>query len=139
MGKVIVEILVELLSAIALVTKQIKQKRPREYVLGYRSSWSNSIAVKLIKKLLGEKDVEEVLHRLDRLTMDEARNTGAQTLEVVYGLVANMRLVLDGEMTLSESSFVVERISPLGCEATADGIRKALGKSSTEISKRTSS
>ena len=37
MGKTIVEILVELLSALALVTKQIKQKRPRECVLGCRS------------------------------------------------------------------------------------------------------
>ena len=62
----------------------------------------------MIKKLLGEKDdVKDVLHRLDRLTLDEARNTGAQTLEVVYGLVANMRLILDGEATLSESSFTV--------------------------------
>jgi hypothetical protein len=38
MGEIIVNIMVELLSAIALVTKQIKQKRPRECVLGYRSS-----------------------------------------------------------------------------------------------------
>jgi len=70
------------------------------------------IAVKLIKKLWGEKEVEDVLQRLDRLTMDEARTTAAQTLEVVYGLVQNMRLVLDGEATLSKSSFTVERPSP---------------------------
>jgi hypothetical protein len=38
MGKTIVDIMVELLSAIALVTKQIKQKRPREFLLAYRSS-----------------------------------------------------------------------------------------------------
>jgi hypothetical protein len=35
MGEIIVKIMVELLSTIALVTKQIKQKRPRESVLGY--------------------------------------------------------------------------------------------------------
>jgi hypothetical protein len=69
---------------------------------------THCIAVKFVKKLLGEKDVENVLHRLDRLTLDEGRNTAAQTLEVVYGLVANMRLILDGEATLSESSFTVE-------------------------------
>jgi hypothetical protein len=90
---------------------------------------THCIAVKLIKKLLGEKDVEDVLHRLDRLTLDEARDTAAQTLEVVHGLAANTRLILDGEATLlSESSFTVERPSPLGGEATADGIRNALGK-----------
>lgn len=35
MGKIIVKIMVELLSTIALVTKQMKQKRPRESVLSY--------------------------------------------------------------------------------------------------------
>jgi hypothetical protein len=35
MGEIIVKILVELLSTIALVTKQMKQKRPRESVLSY--------------------------------------------------------------------------------------------------------
>ncbi len=54
-------------------------------------------AEKLFKKLLGEKDIESVLQRLDRLTQDEARITAAQTLEVIYGLVQNMRVIMDGE------------------------------------------
>jgi hypothetical protein len=53
--------------------------------------------VKLVKKLLGEHEVEAVLQRLDRLTLDEARTTAAQTLQVVYGLVQNMRSVIGGE------------------------------------------
>jgi len=53
--------------------------------------------VKLVKKLLGENEVEAMLQRIDRLTLDEARTTAAQTLEVVYGLVQNMRAVIDGE------------------------------------------
>jgi hypothetical protein len=40
-----------------------------------------------------------VLERLDRLTLDEGRITAPQILEVVYGLVQNMRVVLDGEQT----------------------------------------
>ena len=59
----------------------------------------NFDAVKLVKKLLGENEVEAVLQRLDRLTLDEARTTASQTLEVVYGLVQNMRVVMDGEQT----------------------------------------
>jgi len=58
-------------------------------------------AVKFAKTNLGEKDVEAVLHRLDRLTHDEARTAGAQTLEVVYGLVQSMRGVMNGEQTHS--------------------------------------
>jgi hypothetical protein len=53
--------------------------------------------VKLVKKLLGENGVEAVLQRIDRLTLDEARTTAAQTLQVVYSLVQNMRAVIDGQ------------------------------------------
>jgi hypothetical protein len=53
-------------------------------------------AEKLAKKLLGESKVKAVLQRLDRLTHEEARMTVAQTLEVVYGLMCNMKIVMDG-------------------------------------------
>jgi hypothetical protein len=38
-----------------------------------------------------------VLERLDRLTLDERRITALEILEVAYGLVQNMRVVMDGE------------------------------------------
>lgn len=53
-------------------------------------------AEKFGKKLLGENGVEAVLQRLDRLTQEEARTTAIQTLEVVYGLVKNIKVVIDG-------------------------------------------
>ena len=52
---------------------------------------------KLVKKLLGEKDMEAMVQRLDRLTLDEARQTIAEILKVVYGLVEYMKVVMDGE------------------------------------------
>jgi len=61
-------------------------------------------AEKFGKKLFGDNDVEAVLHRLDRLTLDEARTTAAQTLEVVYGLVENLRQVTSGEWIELDSS-----------------------------------
>ncbi|KAH9995407.1 hypothetical protein BJV74DRAFT_332766 [Russula compacta] len=79
MTEIMVKIMVELLSTLALATKQVQQGRPKKF----------------IKKLFGEKEVEAVLERLDRLTQDEARTTAAQTLEVVYGLFRNMRVVMD--------------------------------------------
>jgi hypothetical protein len=51
-------------------------------------------------KLLGESEVEAVLHRLDRLTQEEARITAAQTLGVVHGLVNNTRIVMEGAQSL---------------------------------------
>ena len=52
---------------------------------------------KFVGKLLGEKKMEAMVQRLDRLTQDEVRQTGAETLKVVHGLVENMKLVIDGE------------------------------------------
>ena len=56
--------------------------------------------------MLGESDIVAVLQRLDRLTLDEARATGAQTLEVVHGLVQYRRAVLDGKNTTISLSLV---------------------------------
>jgi hypothetical protein len=53
-------------------------------------------AEKFTKKLLGENEVEAVLQRLDRLTQEEARMTVAHMLEVVHGLLDNVKVVMDG-------------------------------------------
>jgi hypothetical protein len=84
--------------------------------------------VKLVKKLLGENEIEAVLQRLDRLTLDEARTTAEQILEVVFGLMQNMRVVIDGEkhtwLVCSRplSSF------PVDGNASIDSVRDVLGK-----------
>jgi len=70
---------VEVLTTLALATKQVKQGRLKKFV----------------KKILGKNEIEAVLQRLDRLTLDEARATGAQTLQVVYGLDQHRRVVMD--------------------------------------------
>ena len=51
---------------------------------------------KFAKKLLGESEIEAVLQRLDRLTQEEGRLTVAQTLEVVHGLMNNVKIVMKG-------------------------------------------
>ena len=53
-----------------------------------------------MKKLPGEDETEAVLRRLERLTQDEARATGAQTLAVLYGLVQHRKLGMDGKQTV---------------------------------------
>ena len=52
---------------------------------------------KLVGKLVGEKKMEAILQRLDRLTQDEAQQTVAQVFEVVHGLVENMNVVMNSE------------------------------------------
>ena len=51
---------------------------------------------KFARKLLREREIEAVLQRLDRLTHEESRMTVAQTMEVVHGLMNNVKVVMNG-------------------------------------------
>ena len=53
-----------------------------------------------------------MLERLDRLTLDEGRITASQILKVVYGLIQNMRIVMDGEQTDWAYHLLALRIFP---------------------------
>ncbi len=57
--------------------------------------------MKFGKKILGENDVEAVLLRLDRLTLEEAQATDARTLEVVYRLFKKIKVVMNSERCMS--------------------------------------
>ena len=61
---------------------------------------------KFAKKLLGEREIEAVLQRLDRLTQEESRMTVTQTLEVVHGLMNNVKIVMNGRERLLDLSLV---------------------------------
>jgi hypothetical protein len=54
------------------------------------------VAEKYAKTLLGEKEIELVLDRLDRLTREESKMTVAQTYDVVCRLVNKMQVVMEG-------------------------------------------
>jgi len=97
MSDIITKILVEVLSVLSLATKQIKQGRLSKLLCMICVYLVCDVKLeKFAKKLLGESEIEDVLHRLDRLTLDEARMTGTETLQIVHGLVSNMRLVMGG-------------------------------------------
>lgn len=96
MISVIVKIMAELLSVLAIATKQIRQGRFSKHTATSTLSKIHCAIEKFTRKLLGECEVEAVLMRLDRLTQDEACMTIAQTLGVVYGLVGNVKVVMEG-------------------------------------------
>ena len=68
----------------------------------YRCTIAQYGIEKFAKKLLGESEIEAVLQRLDRLTQEEGRMTVAQTLEVVHGLVNNVKVVMNGKHSLHQ-------------------------------------
>jgi len=49
------------------------------------------------KQLDEEGDARLVLQRLARLTQEEARRTAGPILEVIYGLISNMAVVMEGK------------------------------------------
>jgi hypothetical protein len=104
---IIIKIIVELLSVLALATKQIKQGRFSECAVRNTSTVAQCVTEKFAKKLLGDSDIEAILQRLDRLTQDEAKMTVAQTLGVVHGLVGNMKVVMEGAECLHNYSQIL--------------------------------
>jgi hypothetical protein len=93
---IVIKIMVQVLSVVALATKLIKERRLSKCAFTCTLFLAQCAIEKYFKKLLGESEVEEALQRLDRLTTDEARMTVAQTLGVVYSLVGNVRVVMEG-------------------------------------------
>jgi hypothetical protein len=106
MTGIIVKIMAELLSVLALATKQIKERRFSKCTLANSilCSMAECDAEKFAKKLLGEREIEDVLQRLDQLTQEEARIAVAETLGLVHGLVGNVRLIMEGVRCLDDCS-----------------------------------
>ena len=74
--------------------------------------------------------MEAVLERLDRLTREEAQTTATQTLELVYGLVKNIKVVMDGARGLSDSSprcIDFHHHHHLGGSVLMDDVHRTLG------------
>ena len=85
-------------------------------------------AVKFVKKLRGEREIETVLQRLDRLTQDEARMTVAQTLSVVHGLMGNVKVAMEGTQLIYDISQIFVKVClPLDGKVSTDSIRDNLG------------
>ena len=80
MTDVIVKIMIEVLSILAIATKEIKQGRPSALIYVYLLLLTYSFLEKFVKKLLGRNDIEDGLKRLDTLTMEEARMAIAEIL-----------------------------------------------------------
>jgi len=96
MTDMIVKIIVELLTVLALAMKQLKEGRFSECPVTCTLPITQCTTEKFTQKPLKESEIEAVLQRLDRLTQDEARISVAQTFGVVHGLVGSVKAVMEG-------------------------------------------
>ena len=84
MKDIIGKIMVEVLGIFAIVTKGMKQGRASKSIPDGMLPVADRGPEKYIKRLIGRRDVEDALERLDRLTQEEAWIATAQVLKVAY-------------------------------------------------------
>ena len=96
MAEIMTKIMAELITVLALATEQMNQGRLSMFSLVNNCSVAYLVAEKYAKKLLGEREIESVLDRLDRLTVEESKMTAAQTYDVVCRLVNKMQVIMEG-------------------------------------------
>ena len=82
MRDIIVKIMVEVLSILGIVTKEVARGRTSTSFLVDISPKIDHLAEKYLKRLIGRKDVEDALRRLDKLTQEEVRMAAAEALTI---------------------------------------------------------
>ena len=82
MVDIIVKTMVEVISILGIVTKEIRQSRTSMTCLIDITPKVDLYAEKFLKKLGGRKDVEDAFERLDKLTPEEALMAAAETMTV---------------------------------------------------------
>ena len=96
MTEMVIKIMAELITVLALATEQMEQGRFSMSAPCQLSLAAYLVAEKYAKKILGEKDIESVLDRLNRLTLEESKMTASQTLDVVCRLVNKVQVIMEG-------------------------------------------
>ena len=89
------KILVEVLSILAIATKEIRQGRTSQYSAYITLPPIERSPGKYMKKLIGRTDIEDALKRLDKLTQEEARMATAQVLKATHSVDDRVREVAD--------------------------------------------
>ncbi|KAF8504919.1 hypothetical protein F5888DRAFT_813349 [Russula emetica] len=107
MTDVIVKIMIEILSILAIATKEIKQGQSKKFV----------------KKLLGRNDIEDALKRLDTLTMEEARMAIAETLNVTHKMDDKVAVLVDD---VKEANAGMQRSANIADEEKQSQLREKL-------------
>ena len=95
MTDIIVKIMAEVLSILGIVTKEVGQGRTSMCFPVDISSKIDRHAETYLKKLVGRKDVEDALQRLDQLTQEEVRMATAEALTISRDIDDKVKAVDD--------------------------------------------
>ena len=125
MTDAIVTVMVEVLRILGIATKEVEQNRASELIIGDSSSLSAySFTEKFMKKLVGRTDIEDVLQRLEKVTLEEARMAAAEALKAIHGVgnqvgdkvdgVQDTLKVVEDKMRILEGMLLDDKVKEIG-------------------------
>ena len=128
MTDIITDIMVEVLSILAIATKDVKRGRLSELIMEICDSLLTPCSEKYIKmmvaSLTGNTDIEDSLQRLDELTQEEARMASAELLKVTHSVDGKVKGVegkvedvhCDVQGVGNKVQGVDDRMQDIGCD-----------------------
>ena len=128
MKDIIVKIMVEVLGIFAIVTKEIKQGRASESIPSNILPVADGGSERYLKKLIGRRDIEDALARLDRLTQEEVRMATTQVLKVAHRIehgvdtVSDQVRVVDNRVKDVDAKVEVAIEGTLGAQALTSAV-----------------
>jgi hypothetical protein len=124
---VIVKIMVEVISILGIVTKEIGQGK---LSTSFRVNIYANVDVRaerFFKKLAGMKDVEDGLQRMDKLTQEEALMAAAEGLTITREIGDRMEGVDEGELYwVVQLRMFPQRFTRLGVKENGAAVQKVL-------------
>jgi hypothetical protein len=93
MKDIIVKIMVEVLSILGIVTKEVKQGRTSMSFFVDIPPAIDLLAERYLKRLIGRRDIENALQRLDKLTQEEVRRAVVESLAIARGIDDTVKVV----------------------------------------------
>ena len=120
MGEILVKVMVEVLSILAIATKEINQSSTSALIRGDGQSFlAHSSPEAFLKKLVGRTDVEDALQRLDKLTQDEVWMATAEGLRTTHGIDNRINVlgnkIIDGAQITFEQSLTPLNVAVIRC------------------------
>ena len=108
MKDIIVKIMAEVLSILGIVTKEVKQGRTSMSFFVDISPTIDLFAEKYLKRLIGRRDIENALQRLDKLTQEEVRRAVAEALVIARGIDDKVKVMNEKVDGVDERMKVVD-------------------------------
>ena len=104
MMELLAKILAQVLSVLALSTKEIKERRISMLIFSRYSSLADDSVEKFMKRLIGRTEVEDGFQQLDMLTKEENLMTAACTLRVASGIQHDARAIKEDTRDIKDDA-----------------------------------